>query len=97
MAVVAIKGGKVVATYRDVSTPEEATTKYPRLNGFLLVVADHPAGTLYDGSVFSAPTPTPTPADLPSDYRAAIWALARLSAPAVRAEVEAAIGGDPVS
>ena len=60
MAVVKIEGGVVVQTWRDVKTVADAVAKY----GFSpsdLVEADHPPGTLYDGSSFSPPSPPPPP------------------------------------
>ena len=60
MAVVKIEGGVIVQTWRDVKTVADAVAKY----GFSpsdLVEADHPPGTLYDGSSFSPPSPPPPP------------------------------------
>ncbi len=58
MPVVKIENGEVVQVWRDVADIPAAVAKYG-LNPAALVEADHPPGTLYDGSVFTPPAPTP--------------------------------------
>ena len=58
MAVVKIENGVVVQTWRDVEDVAAAVAKYG-LDPVDLVEGDHAPGTLYDGTTFTAPEPTP--------------------------------------
>lgn len=62
MSVVEIENGEVVQVWRDVKTLEEFHVKYKNMTGEY-IEANHPAGTLFDGSVFSAPPPHPIPSE----------------------------------
>ena len=59
MSVVKIENGKVVQTWHDVPDVAAAVAKYG-LDPTDLIDGDHPPGTLWDGTVFTAPERTPT-------------------------------------
>ena len=96
MAVVRIRGAKVVEVFRDVETAEDAEKKYGSRPGTSFEVGDHPPGTRFVGGVFVPPV-VPPKQRVEDRGIQAIRLLAEDAAPQTKAAIIAIIGQAPVN